>query len=144
MISVGYALRAVGVFLGNLITAMIGTAIVTTEASSIIHPRMERMMLFNDCFSAIVSFGLGWFVYHKWKFASAKYVWLVGTGVFGLRATHIVIGYHGTLFSEVFGKVPDIPNFEDWSLFTIPLVRTGFYSIGAFFCTRIEPQRSSV
>ena len=143
MISVGSALRAVGVFLGNLITAMIGTAIVTTEAFSIFHPKMDRMLLFDDCFSAIVSFGLGCFVYYKWKFASAKYVWLVGTCLFGLRATHIVTGYHGTLFAEVFGRVSDIPNVEDWSSFTIPLVRTSFYSIGAFFCPRIESLRRS-
>jgi hypothetical protein len=135
MISVGSAFRAVGVFLGNLLTAMLTTAIVTTEAANIIHPKLDRMLLFNDCFSAIVSFGLGYFIYHKWKFASAKFVWIVGAFVFGLRATHVVIGYHGTLFAEVFGRVHDIPNYEDWSLFTMPLVRTGFYSLGAFFCS---------
>jgi hypothetical protein len=143
MISVGSALRAVGVFLGNLLTAMLTTAILTTEASSIFNPKPDRMLLFDDCFSAIVSFGLGYFIYRKWRFASAKFVWIVGACLFGLRATHVVIGYHGTLFAEVFGRVSDIPNVEDWSSFTIPLVRTSFYSIGAFSCSRIASLRRS-
>jgi hypothetical protein len=138
MISVGRALRAVGAFLGNLLASVLGTAIFTTEAVKLFHPKLDRMLLFDDCASAIVSFGLGYFAYHKWKFASAKFVWIVGACLFGLRASHVVVGYHGTLFAEVFGGVSDRANLEDWSSFTMPLVRTSFYSIGALLCSGIE------
>jgi hypothetical protein len=140
MISPLQSLRAVGVFLGNLVNAIVGIAMVNSVIYNIFPWVISwgRRLLLDDFLSAFFSFVLGYIVYYKWKPASAKYVWLVGACAFGLRLTHLLVGAHGTLFAEMYGNVHDLPNFKDWYGFTVPLVRTGFYSAGAFCCSRIQ------
>jgi hypothetical protein len=131
--------RAIGAFLWNLLTAIVGTTIIDAETHSIFPPpTLAGRLLREDILGAIVAFGLGYFVYYKWKSTSAKWIWTLGVFWLGLRALHVVAGAHGTLFAEIFGgrAVLDAPSFNDWDFFTLPFFRTVFYSAGAFCCYR--------
>ena len=130
------AVRASGAFLGNLLTAMIGTTLAS-EFTPVVFYRLtwKERLIRQDIVSAIVAFGLGCLVYHRWRLVSAKWVWLFGTGLLVLRVLHILPGANGNLFPELTeDSVFDLASFSDWSVFTMTFIRTGFYSCGAFCC----------
>jgi len=134
------SIRAVGVFLGHLLTATVGTKIIDDEVDSIFHPGgYGNGLLVHDFLDAIIAFGLGYLVFYKSRSVQAKWVWLAGTCWFGLRAFHVLAGIHGTLFVEMSGNGrPDVESFYVWSIFTLQFIRTGFYSFGAHICARVQ------
>jgi hypothetical protein len=107
---------------------------------------IRTMVVREDLLSAAAAFGLGYFVYRRWKCASSKWVWLAGVCWFAGGALLTLDGNHGT----VFWKPPNISlldfnvydadslsSFENWSGYMLPLVRTIFYSTGAFCCSHL-------
>jgi hypothetical protein len=135
------SLRAAAVFIGNLLTAIVGTAIIFSPIKDLSHPQKTcDRLLTTDILGAVGAAILGYLVYNKWRMSSARWVWLTGVSWWGLGALHIAPRNGGDLFFEFFCRTSsgDIPNLQDWSSFTTPLVRTVFYSIGAFCCTFIK------
>ncbi len=102
-------------------------------------------MAAEDAISAFIAFGLGYFVYGKWKARSAKWVWLAGVCWFGWRALHVwygqgavnrLYGRSPVLLWEISGDGyrPDPKSAETWLVYTLVMVRTAFYSVGAYCC----------
>jgi hypothetical protein len=128
-------------FLFNLAVAMIGTKMAEDPFDHFVHfsDRSKAAFLKADFLTACTAFVLGYFVYYKWHLMSAKWVWVVGTCWFGLRAVGVLDGPPGTLLWEmsksraVFGI--DVAN--EWSHYTLALLRTIAYSAGAFCCSRV-------
>jgi len=139
------SVRAVGVFLVNLLLAVLGTKVVEAPFDHLVHfsDRTSTAVLKADFLTSTVAFGLGYFVYRRWQPAAAGWVWVAGTCWFGLGALHILGGRQGTTLWEISGsQFPlDIDSFVTWSKFTLPLLRTIFYSGGAFCCLHIEGHR---
>jgi hypothetical protein len=129
--------------LGNLATALVGTAIALTPVEGAFFDRLylARSLRWADLLSVVVPFLLGSFVWYKWRYDSAKWIGALGVCWFALRAIQILFGYalpakFGGILWEFSGNdsVPPMTAFVEWSLYTLPLVRTVFYSAGAFFC----------
>jgi hypothetical protein len=104
------------------------------------------MVLREDLLSAAAAFGLGYFVYRRWKSASSKWVWLAGVCWCAGGALLTLDGNHGT----VFWTAPNVllldfntndgyslSSLENWTGYILPLLRTVFYSIGAFCCSHL-------
>jgi hypothetical protein len=140
---------AVGMFVANLLTAVVGTTIIDPASHEYFRPArltIRRMLLTEDLSSAAVGFGLGYFVYRRWKSASSKWVWLAGVCWFAGGALLTLDGNHGT----VFWRPPNVllldfdrndgynlNSFNNWIGYILPLLRTIFYSTGAFCCSHL-------
>lgn len=100
----------------------------------------------EDLLSAAAAFGLGYFVYRRWKSASSKWVWLAGLCWFAWGALLTLDRNDGTILLEASSNVSvydfninDLysrSSLENWTGYMLPLLRTIFYSTGAFCCSR--------
>ena len=122
----------------NLAVAMIGTKVAEDPFDHFVHfsDRTKAAILKGDVLTIGTAFVLGYFVYYKWHLMSAKWIWIAGVCWFGLRAFGVLHGPPGTLLWEM-SKSPvvlDIDVFNEWSQFTLPLLRTIAYSAGAVCC----------
>jgi hypothetical protein len=128
-------------YIFNLAVAIIGTTVAEDPFRHFVHfsDRTKAALLKADFLTAATAFVLGYFVYYKWHQMSAKWVWVAGVCLFGLRAFGVLDGPPGTLLWEMTKSraVFDIDVFNDWSQFTVPLLRTIAYSAGAFCCFRL-------
>jgi hypothetical protein len=129
----------IAVFVGHVLTAVITTAIFE-EGFSVFRASTIRGLLHKEyTLSVTIAFVLGYFVYYKWHSAPGKWIWIAGVLCFAegaLAAWHVphsvLTGRPslGAVCSEMFfpvygGRPP---------LYALMLVRTMFYSIGAWVC----------
>ena len=107
------------------------------------------MVLTEDLLSTAAAFGLGYFVYRRWKPASSKWVWLAGLCWFAWGALLTLDGNHGTILWKPpnvsvldfnINNLYNVRSLENWSGYMLPLLRTVFYSTGAFCCSRFGPR----
>jgi hypothetical protein len=143
------SLQAVWVFLANLLTAAVGTAIIATPLAVDIRSTkltIRTMVLREDLLSAAAAFGLGYFVYRRWKPASSKWVWLAGLCWFAWGALLTVDGNHGTILWKPpnvsfldfnMNNLYSLSSLENWIGYMLPFLWTIFYSTGAFCCSRV-------
>ena len=126
---------------------MIGTAVVEApfEHFVLYSDRTTTTILKADILNATAAFALGYLAHRQHQQALAKWVWAAGFLWFGLRALHILGGGDGTLLWELAGKGPmiDWDSFVAWSGFTLPLLRTTFYS-GGVFCRSVLVRKKPV
>ena len=119
-------LRGAASFVGNVLTALIGTAIWDAGLSRIFHPRTIRGIYLTEIgLSAVIAFLLGYFVFYKWKSAPAKAVWVVAVLVLAYRSTFSPPKTPGEIVTQ---------SSLDWLS-----VRAIFYSLGAWSCASIVP-----
>src|SRR5579871_461745 len=99
----------------------------------------------EDALSALVALGLGYFAFRKWNWAAAKWIWVAGVAWFARHAASVwqqksVFGRSFGTLTPVFWELsghqlpPDTESFNNWTSYTLPLVRTVSYSIGAYCC----------
>jgi hypothetical protein len=154
-------LRAAGWFLGNVLTASIGTKTATDELGlshllrRIVHPdTFGGRALEDDILTALIAFALGYFVYYKWRSSSAKWVWPIGLGWltyrvlkiwFEQQALRTVTGASPPIFWELapHASGPVQQQFETW-INTLVFLRTAFYSMGAACCSYMIGRRPEV
>jgi hypothetical protein len=140
--------RAVCGFLLNLVVAAIGTNIVESPYVYLTHPSgMSRgAVLREDLLTSVTAFGLGFFVYWKWQPIASKWLWLAGVCWFGWRALVALDGRHGLVLWELSASgiafSLDRLSFENWGGYTLPFLRTVFYSVGAFCCSYLLRYRT--
>jgi hypothetical protein len=149
-------LRIAGLFLANLFAAVFGTAVMESGiALKIFHPKtLNGSLLAEEFTSSIVAFVLGFFGYRFLKSATAKWVWIAGLCWFGQRvlglwldqsAVRTLTGDHGI---AIWGLPWSHPRPDDslglsiWTGFTLPFLRTMFYSGAAFCCSRLGGKKS--
>jgi hypothetical protein len=150
MFMLGRFIRAAFGFLLNLfVAAAVTNALVNGFVRATGNPGPSQLFLREEIFNAAASFGLGYFVYRRWHPDSSKWIWLAGLCWFALgafrvwlaqRATASVLCQGPTIYSDLFGSNCrfDIESCRDWSLYTLQLLKTAFYSAGAFCCSRMR------
>ena len=140
--------RAAGMFLVNVTAATIGTTIFDSELYRIFPAQTPWGMLQRESvLSALIAFGLGYFVYYKWRPHSSKWVFVAGLTWFGWGALSFWLGQRNlrvvsadhSIYWQLSGvgcKDFDRESCLDYVKYTLLSLRTFFYSAGAFACSR--------
>lgn len=141
-------LRTGGAFLLNLAAATVGVGILESPFIRYVHffPVSKASILRGDLLTSAVAYGAGYSVYARWEPRSAKWVWLAGLGLLGTLVLLMLNGRHGTIW-EISGTATSLDfhnyfqNFSNWTEYTLPGLRTMFYSAGAFCSSRITKHK---
>jgi hypothetical protein len=141
--------RVTGVFLVNLVNASIISGILASPLMHFGRDSIHTAILRDELINALAAFGLGYFVYRTWRSAESKWVWIAGLCWFGQRAIRfwyeqrtfsVIHVYQGpSIYWEMSGSGCEF-NYQscsDFMVYTIPFLRTIFYSLGAFCCWSI-------
>jgi hypothetical protein len=133
-------LRILGTFILGVAVAVFGTAIVDSPferytVGASLRASMFRMDVLTGCFA----FGLGYGVFRTWKLKTSRWVWIAGLCWFGQRSLLPPDGIHVLSWETVATRsaFTDWVAMGNWSIYMLPLVRTVFYSAGAFACSVI-------
>jgi hypothetical protein len=132
-------LRTGGAFLLNFAVATVGVGILESPFIRYVHffPVSKASILRGDLLTSAVAYGVGYSVYARWESRSAKWVWLAGLGWLGTLVLLMLNGRHGTIWEiSGTGTSLDFQNFSNWTEYTLPGLRTMFYSAGAFCSSR--------
>jgi hypothetical protein len=139
--------RAVGMFVLNLLLAVVFTNQLASPLLRFDVHSIQTSIVKLDFLNAAVAFGLGYFVYWRWRPVSAKWVWVAGVCWFAQRALLLLFEQRsmGVLYrdSAVYWRHfgincgGDFEACRDWLGYTIPSLRTAFYSAGAFLAARV-------
>jgi hypothetical protein len=132
-------LRTAGAFLLNVLIALFGTARLESPFDHFALVASSRQSLFNeDLLNGVFAFGVGYSVFRMWRAATSKWVWIAGLCWFGRKVLpgggHVVF-WETAATKSVF---LDIPSLVNWSIYTLPCLRTLFYSAGAFCSSRFS------
>jgi hypothetical protein len=138
-------LRIAAIFLADLSVAGLGPVIIAQ-----LHPHgRDRVGLLQleAARSIGIGFFLGFFVYYLWKTRSSRWVWVVGILWFAYGAVTYWNSQHYLRLSQethsIYWEMSgvgcrfDVQSCYDWLGYTCPLLRTIFYSAGAFLCSHL-------
>lgn len=154
-------IRNVGLYLGHLLTALIGTAIVTTPLWKIHRSTSVAGVLWQEVIMSICCAGLiGFGAYMGWRSKVGAWIWIVPTAWFAFHALSVVslkqsqsvLAQTGGLWAQIFGfdctdqaAVTYCRNFFE---FTVAFVRSLAYSLGTlvgiYFAKPVTPPVSKV
>jgi hypothetical protein len=149
-------IRNVGLYLGHLLNALIGTAIVTTPIWKFNHPASVAGILWQEtiisiCCAALIGFGV-----YMWRRSKiGAWIWTLPTVWFAFHALSVLSLAHsqsvlvptGGLWPQIFGfdctdkaAVTYCRNFFE---FTVAFVRSVAYSLGTvggfYFANPVTP-----
>jgi len=135
----------------NILNAAIGTDMMQTvfwNPQGFVASRWSLIQF--DVVTSTVAFVLGFLVQWVWKPDTAKWVWTAGLIWFVLGAITST-GDVGSFLPELVPRESafDVRNSDDenivmhWITLTMPLLRTIFYSLGAFTCSALRHRNSS-
>jgi hypothetical protein len=147
--SVMKLLRNIGLYLGHLLTALIGTAIITSPIWKLHRPSTVYGCLWQEIITGFTCAGLlGLTAARISKSRMGAWVWVAGTSFFMLHVISTLSnGSQGSVLAAVPSMWARIFGFDClneryvgrcWNFFkfTVPLVRTVAYSLGAFIASR--------
>jgi len=132
--------RPSGAALLDVFLAVIGTQIVQspferfTKVSS-----LGQSLLIEDLITSAAAFGLGCSFFRWLRPATSKWIWIAGLCWFGQRVLFPPDGNH-VVFWEISATrsvFPDLQALNNWATYTLPCLRTCFYSAGALCCSRL-------
>jgi hypothetical protein len=140
------ALKFFGLLVVNIVVAVIGTAILTTSIGLAFHPHSLDAVLWKEwslsigC-ATVIGFGM----WRTWRSHVAHWTWVIPTLWFGVGGI-LAIG-RGPLPFQLSGKacVDGIRPIGciNWFVFSIPFVRSVFYSLGAYAASIFYSARHS-
>ena len=139
-------LKFFGLLVVNIVVAVIGTAILTTAIGQAFHPHSLGAILWKEwslsigC-AAVIGFGM----WRTWRSDVAHWTWVLPTLWFGVKFI-LAIG-QGHLLSQFSGGacVDGVRSIGciNWFAFSIPFVRSVFYSLGAYAASIFHNVRHS-
>lgn len=139
-------LRWVGALLLQFVIGVIGTAVLTVPLSHFFHPRTIQAVLIREyLLSIFIACLLGFLVSGRWKAGSAKWVWGIGLAIFFARSLSLAIGppSEGSVWFQMSGAACIAGRRPmgciNWFDFTVPAVRSVFYSVGAWLSWHFRP-----
>jgi hypothetical protein len=145
------ALRFFGLLLVNVAVAVFGTAILDTAIGEAFHPHSLGAILWKEWSLSIVCAAvIGMGMWRTWRSHVAYWTWVLPALCFGLKFV-FAIGKGSLLFQFsgeacVLGVRPI--GCINWFVFTIPFIRSVFYSLGAYassvFHAAQHPQDAAV
>jgi len=129
------ALKFFGLLIVNIVVAVVGTAILTTAIGKAFHGHSLSAILWREwslsigC-AAFIGFGM----WRTWRSHVAYWTWVLPTLWFGVKFL-LAIG-KGSLLFQFSGEacVEGVRPIGciNWFVFSIPFVRSIFYSLGAY------------
>ncbi len=140
-------LRNIGLYLGHLLTAVFGTAILTIGLGKLFHPASIVGVIWKEWILDILLAGLlGILAYRISRSRLGLLVWILPAIWFGLRLLFIVPVVHGShgqlsLWYETSGQdcVHRITDYgcANFFVFTVPLLRSVAYAVGTLLASKI-------
>jgi hypothetical protein len=142
------ALRWTLCFIGHFLVAEVATNMFSNAWGNFARTA-DGMFAWGYTKDAILAAVLGYFVFYKWRSTSAQWIWTVGVVAFAVRVAavwhdlsvgHSVLNpVHPTLAGVLHQTVTPTP--ADLAFFhnlsgAFSLVRTAFYSLGAWIASR--------
>ncbi len=134
-------LRTAFVFVVNFCAAALVTNYFSSDLSHVFPPRTTAGLLHREyMISALIALALGYFVFYKWRSAPAKWVWIAGVLWFAREAVPLWPGERYSVLAvqpSFMAKVQvmfDPVNNPSLFVYVFVLVRTIFYSAGAWIC----------
>jgi hypothetical protein len=140
------ALKFFGLLVINTVVAVIGTAILTTAIGQAFHPHSLGAILWKEWSLSIGCAGvIGFGMWRTWRSRVAHWTWVLPALWFGVKFI-FAIGQGPLLFKFsgeacVDGVRP--VGCINWFAFSIPFVRSVFYSLGAYAASIFHNARHS-
>jgi hypothetical protein len=125
-------LRFIGLVIAHTVAATIGTGVVEHAIWRVVPTHSIVGVLWKECIlSTICASLIGFGMWRTWRTSSTKWAWVLPAVwfAFGFLATHGNVW--GGLFGVHSGSVLDPPDTRTFFMFTAPLLRGTFYSVGA-------------
>jgi hypothetical protein len=145
-------LRAIGAYLLNFAIAAVFTNALRNDFILRRGASATGFLLRNYAFDAAITLALGYFVFRRWHWESAKWVWIVGVCLFLQRAVRFWLEQHGPLNAihgnvSLYWEMSGVGCLSDRAIcseliYTETLVRTIFYSVGALLCMSLRQHES--
>ena len=133
-------LRTVWEFVLNSLTAIIGTAVIGAEFSSLFHTHtLEGVFRKEVLLSVVIAFLLGYLAFYKLTSATAKWVWIVGAVGFVCR---IFIAPDVPIFATPLVVAIDYGRSFNLTPWMFVSVRAVSYSLGAISCQVLRASAS--
>jgi hypothetical protein len=139
------ALKFFGLLLVNIVVAVIGTAVLDTAIGKMFHAHSFSAILWKEwsvsigC-AAVIGFGM----WRTWRSDVAQWTWVLPAVWFAIKFT-LAIG-RGPLLFQFSGEacVEGVRPIGciNWFVFTIPFVRSVFYSLGAYVSSLLPSANS--
>ncbi len=132
-------LRTAFLFAVNFCAAALVTNYISSDLSHVFRPRTPAGLLHREyMISALIALALGYFVFYKWRSAPAKWVWIAGVLWFAREAVPLwpdysVLAAHPSFKFRVQAMFNPVNN-PGLFVYVFVLVRTIFYSAGAWIC----------
>jgi len=139
-------LRFVGLVIAHTIAATIGTAVVEHAIWRVVPTRSIVGVLWKECIlSTTCATLIGFGMWRAWRTSQAKWSWVFPSAWFALGFLAKRGDVWGGLFGLHSGSVLSTPDTKTFFVFTVPLIRGAFYSIGAYITSLLysEPVTST-
>jgi|SRR5581483_2809112 len=139
------ALKFGGLLVINVVIAVIGTAVADTTFHRLIPSHSIAAVVWKECvLSILFALFIGFVVWRRWPNSAAKWTWVIPAVWFSVGL--IAVTGRGNVFGQLFGfgagsvlAAPDARSVRSFFLFTVPLIRSVFYSIGAYMSSILSP-----
>ena len=146
--------RYSGIYLLNLFLAFFGATSLEEPLYGVFHWKAPTAILMKEyVLSGGISFALGYFVYHRWRTAPSRWLWVAGVLWLGLAAVLVLggrsvfDGMASTIYRGMsgIGCVPDVGSIDCANYFNymMPSLRVIWYSMGALSCAKIASLREA-
>jgi hypothetical protein len=147
MESVARALRTLGLFILNLLGAIIVPAILEGSVWKLLPVHSVSAVVIKEwCLDLPVAAFMGFMMYRIWRSWTSKWVWVVPALWFGFRAlpyaarasSHSVLANNPGFWFHFSGAACAVQASEcrDFFAFTVPFVRSLSYSVAALVASR--------
>jgi hypothetical protein len=139
-------LRFVGFVIAHTIAAVIGTAVVEHAIWRVVPTHSIVAVLWKECMlSTICATLIGLAMWRTWRTSSAKWSWILPAAWFALGFLAKRGDVWGGIFGLHSGSVLSSPDTKTFFVFTVPLIRGAFYSVGAYISSLLysEPVTST-
>ncbi len=143
-------IRNISLYIGHLLTALLGSAILGTGFGMVVHPASIPGVIRREWILSVTVAGLlGFFAWHISKSRMALWIWILPAAWFALGVLSLLPTLHGQsallqnrgLWYEISGLScvagPKEIGCRDFFLFTIPFLRCAAYSLGTFLAMAV-------
>jgi hypothetical protein len=131
----------------NLAAAVIGTAILDTEVRRLIPTHTVAAIVWKEIILSVVCAAfIGFFMWRTWRNSASKWIWVPAAlwFIFGYLVIPRSVNVWGRLSGLSSESVLSAPDVRTFFAFTIPLIRTISYSLGAYISSRVYHVRGEL
>ncbi len=141
------SLKFCGALLINLAVAVIATASLDTAVRGVIPTHTVAAIMWKEIILSVVCAAfIGFLMWRTWRSSAAKWIWVLAVlwFLFGYLSVARSGNPWGRLSGFSSGSVFSGPDVRTFFAFTVPLIRTIFYSVGAYISSLLYHARVSL